>query len=77
MEDSNQEPGGNGKGDGPREVHRYDSFVVRLWTRGNGDGFGRAEVRHVQSDAVSTGTTVGPGWVEAEIRRFLALHEEP
>ena len=77
MNDTNQEPGGAGTDDGPREVHRYDSFVVRLWSRGEGDQFGRAELRHVQSDVVSTGTMVGLEWVDAEMLRLMGLHEKP
>ncbi len=77
MEETNQEPGGARTDDGPREVHRYDSFVVRLWSRGDGELFGRAELRHVQSDVVSTGTMVGLEWIDAEMARLLGLHEEP
>jgi hypothetical protein len=77
MDETNQGPGGSGTDVGPQEVHRYDSFVVRLWSRGDGTRFGRAELRHVQSDVVSTGTMVGLEWVDGEILRLLGLHEEP
>jgi hypothetical protein len=63
--------------DGPQEVHQYDSFVVRLWSRGDGTQFGRAELRHVQSDVVSAGTMVGLEWVDKEILRLLGLRGKP
>lgn len=75
MVDSNEGPGGGS--DGTQTGHHYDSFVVRLWSRGDDARFVRAELRHVQADAVVTGTHVAPEWVAVEIRRFLALHQEP
>lgn len=77
MDDPNLQLRGSNAAGSPAGIHRYDSFVVRLWSRGDGPQFGRAEIRHVQSDVVSTGTMVGLDWVNGEIRRRLGIHEKP
>ncbi|HYI24743.1 MAG TPA: hypothetical protein VD767_04965 [Thermomicrobiales bacterium] len=54
-----------------RGNHRYDSFVLRLWMRGDPSAFHRAEVRHVQSETVTTATNVTLEWVGKEMGRLL------
>jgi len=56
-------------------IHRYDSFVLRLWMRGDPATFHRAEMRRVQSETIATATNVTLDWVQDELVRMLGQDE--
>jgi hypothetical protein len=60
----------------PAAEHRYDSFVVRVWTHG-GECLARVQVRHVQTDTVETVTMVDWDWVGQAMAQLMSAGPGP
>ena len=50
----------------------YDSFVIRLWYAKTPDQLLRAEIAHVQTEAVYVGRGVSSEWIGDTVKKAVA-----
>ena len=50
----------------------YDSFVIRLWHTSTTDQLLRAEIAHVQTEAVYVGRGVNLEWISDTVKMAIA-----